>query len=117
MDTVQNFLELGLIAFGIVVGFFSIVVGLPVWLYHRREMARMRGLKLRQDGELQERVEALEERCDKLEERVTDAHTLLSDEQRAMDRKLAKLLPDDAAPSDGEQESRRREDERRRTIG
>jgi hypothetical protein len=117
MDTVQSFLEFGLIAFGIVVGFFSIVVGLPVWLYHRREMARMHGLRARQDGEMRARVEALEERCDKLEERVTTAHNLLSDEQRAMDRKLAKLLPDDGVATGDEPESRRREDDRRRTIG
>jgi hypothetical protein len=93
--------ELSLVAvfiLGAVVLFFFIVVGLPVFLYHRREVLRMSGLSNRQTMKLSDRVAALEKRCDTLEERIAEAHLLLADEQRQMDRKLSAILPDAPAP-------------------
>jgi hypothetical protein len=103
--------------------FFCIVVGLPVccifglpWLArirrenleHAREMARIKaGKEEGQNGselqQLRERCDALEKRCAKLEEQVTEAHALLVDEQRQLDKKLANILPGESQPqSSGE---------------
>ncbi|MGD0089104.1 MAG: hypothetical protein ABSE73_04230 [Planctomycetota bacterium] len=93
----------------LVIGSLLIVVGLPIFLYHRREVLRMRGFSDKHTVKLSDRVATLEQRCDKLEERVTEAHLLLADEQRQMDRKLSALLPDAPAPeSDPSPEAKRR---------
>ncbi|MCY3023626.1 MAG: hypothetical protein NTW87_31995 [Planctomycetota bacterium] len=106
-----------LVILGAIVLFFFVVVGLPVWLYHRREVLRMKGLARNETAAVSQRVTALESRCDTLEERVTEAHVLLADEQRQMDRRLAAMLPDDAVSPDGSQEeAKRRRGERKRTT-
>ena len=92
-----------------------IVVGLPVFLYHRREVLRMKGVSDKQTVKLSDRVATLEQRCDRLEEQVTQAHLLLADEQRQMDRKLSAILPDAPAPQpDPGPETKRRSGERKR---
>ena len=98
--------------------FVTIVVGLPVccifglpWLarirrenlQHAVEMAKIKAGKNEQsDSDLQqvrERCDSLEKRCTKLEEQLKDAHLLLADEQRALDKKLASIIPDEATES------------------
>jgi hypothetical protein len=46
------------------------------------------------DEKLLARIDALEKQCAKLQEQVTDAHALLADERRALDQKLAAMLPE-----------------------
>ena len=46
---------------------------------------------------LRERCDALEQRCTKLEAQLLDAHALLADEQRELDKKLASILPGESA--------------------
>ena len=102
--------------------FTFIVVGLPMvcifglpWLArirrenlaHAREMAQIKAGKDGQSGpelqQLRERCDALEKRCAKLEEQVTEAHSLLADEQRQLDKKLSNILPGESQPqSSGE---------------
>jgi hypothetical protein len=80
---------------------------LKTWFKHRERMAELRNPKSpatnpanNQDfDELRQRCDALEKRATKLEEQLKDAHLLLSDEQRALDRKLASIIPDEATES------------------
>jgi uncharacterized protein HemX len=73
------------------------------WLKHRREMVKMKleGQAQRQNGgeaaELRQRLEALEKKCTEMQEQITDAHMLLADERRALDKKLAESFPEVAA--------------------
>lgn len=88
---------LGLLGFaGVVALSLGIVVAFPVWLYHRREVLRMRGTNAKEVLKLRERLEVLERRCVKLEEQVTTAHLLIADEQRSLDKKLSTMMPDHA---------------------
>jgi len=88
---------LGLVGFaGIVALTLGILVAFPVWLYHRREVLRMRGTNAKEVLKLRERLEVIERRCAKLEEQVQTAHLLIADEQRSLDKKLSKIMPDDA---------------------
>ena len=73
--------------------FFLIVVGLPVYLGHRQKMAEIRAKQTADpNGELLARIAALEKKCEKLQEQVNEAHILIHDEQRELDRKLAASL-------------------------
>jgi hypothetical protein len=101
------------VVFGSVIVFLVIVIGLPTWFYHRREMMKMKGLARNDTAALGERVTALEKRCDKLEERITEAHVLLADEQRQMDRKLSAILPDSMPAGDGDAEAAKRDGKKR----
>jgi len=83
-----------------VFGFLIGIVGLKLWFRYRLEALRIKGGSEAETGQLERRVEALEKQCAKLQEQVLDAHALLADEQRQLDRKLTAMLPDapDAAP-------------------
>jgi outer membrane murein-binding lipoprotein Lpp len=47
--------------------------------------------------ELRTRLEELEKKCTAMQEQITDAHMLLADERRALDKKLAESFPEVAA--------------------
>jgi len=70
------------------------------WLKHRREMTKLKieGRQQKQSGseveEMRQRLEALEKKCVAMQEQITDAHMLLADERRALDKKLAESFPD-----------------------
>ncbi|HYG76286.1 MAG TPA: LapA family protein [Planctomycetota bacterium] len=83
----------------------ALLVAFPVWLYHRRETMRIRGTNEKDMKKLRERIEVLEKRCAKLDEQVASAHILLADEQRAMDKKLSKIIPESASMIPDEDES------------
>jgi hypothetical protein len=106
---------LGLLGFAVVVALsLGIVVAFPVWLYHRREVLRMRGTNAKEVLKLRERLEVLERRCVKLEEQVTTAHLLIADEQRSLDKKLSKIVPEGAHISSESEESSSRSKKRER---
>ena len=96
MGGLDNIFGLGLVGLGIVALTFGILVGFPVWLYHRREMLRMKGTNAKEVQKLRERIDVIEKRCAKLEEQVATAHLLIADEQRALDKKLSKIVPEHA---------------------
>jgi hypothetical protein len=95
-------LQLGLLGLAIVTLSSLIVVGLPVWLWHRREVMKLQGTNARETAKLKDRMDDLEKRCNKLQEQVTAAHLLLDDERRGMDKKLSQVYPEPAPPEDGE---------------
>jgi hypothetical protein len=107
MNIAEYLIQFGIAGLGVVAVFFIFVIGLPVYLYHRREVMRLKGTQAREVSKLTERIESLDKRCQKLEEQVTAAHLLLDDERRQMDRKLATMLPD--TPSEPESTSRRKD--------
>jgi hypothetical protein len=110
MDAV---LSLGVLGLAIVAVFFGIVVGVPTFLYHRREVLRIRGTNAKEIGKLRDRIDALDQRCEKLEEQVASAHILLADEQRQLDRKLSNLVGDSMIPPEkSEEQPRKSRDER-----
>ncbi len=83
------------IALASVVGtlvFFGVVVGLPVWLHHRRRMLELTGIQSEDVEELEAQIKGLEERCRKLEDQVLQLHTALADESRQLDLKLSEVL-------------------------
>ena len=114
MESISGSIIVAALIIGALLAFFFIVIGLPVWLYHRREVLKMKGTAKGETTSLSQRVAALEKRCEKLEEQVTQAHLLLADEQRQMDRKLAAMLPDADSPAEGG-EAGKRGGKRRRT--
>jgi hypothetical protein len=78
-----------------------IVIGLPTYFSHREKMARLRGKGREPEEKLLARIEALEKKCAQLQEQVNEAHILIHDEQRELDRKLAARLEEAGAiPSD-----------------
>ncbi len=68
------------------------------YLYHRRRMAELKGTHAQHVETLQERMERLEKKCAAMQEQITDAHMLLADEQRMLDKKLAESFPGIVAP-------------------
>ena len=68
------------------------------YLWHRRKMAEMRGTQTQQVGAISERIERLEKKCAAMQEQITDAHMLLTDERRELDKKLSKAFPDVMPP-------------------
>ena len=106
---------LGLVGLaGIVALTLGILVAFPVWLYHRREVLRMRGTNTKEVLKLRERLEVIERRCAKLEEQVQTAHLLIADEQRALDKKLSKIVPEGAHISNEAEDSSSRSKKRER---
>jgi hypothetical protein len=97
-------MQFGFLIVGVAASFLTIVVGLPVYLYHRRQMLKLKGNNARDVKNLHNRIDELEERCKKLEEQVTDAHCLIADEQRELDRKLERklsaIVPDPIDPGE-----------------
>ena len=79
---------------------FALISFPVIWYYlwHRRRMQEVRGSHLQQVTNLHERIDKLEKKCHALQEQVTDAHMLLSDERRELDKKLAKSFPDVMPP-------------------
>ncbi len=114
MPVLDNIFGLGLVGLGIVALTFGILVGFPVWLYHRREILRMRGTAAKDVQRLRERIEGLEKRCAKLEEQVASAHMLIADEQRQLDKKLSNLVPGGATIPDDVDDSAGRSKKRER---
>ena len=55
-------------------------------------MAKLNAQKVDPNPQLLARMDALEERCEKLQQQVNEAHMLIHDEQRELDRKLAARL-------------------------
>ena len=101
MPAWDNIFGLGLVGFALcaVLG-VGMLVALPVWLYHCREVLRMKGTNTKEVQKLRERLEVLEKRCVKLEEQVATAHMLIADEQRALDKKLSQIVPEGATIPD-----------------
>jgi uncharacterized protein YlxW (UPF0749 family) len=62
---------------------------------------KLEGQAQKQNGgesaELRQRLEALEKKCTEMQEQITDAHMLLADERRALDKKLAESFPEVSA--------------------
>ncbi|HLX60721.1 MAG TPA: hypothetical protein VKX17_05510 [Planctomycetota bacterium] len=76
-----------------ILGFFLIVVGLPVYVGYRLKLAEIRAKQTADpNADLLARIAALEKKCETLQEQVTEAHILIHDEQRELDRKLAARL-------------------------
>jgi hypothetical protein len=101
--------QFGLVILAIIVAFFGMVVGLPVYLHHRRTVLKMKGQSNRDIEALHKRIDHLEKECRKLQDQVTEAHVLLADERRELDKrledKLKNIVPDaaafpDASPTD-----------------
>jgi uncharacterized protein YlxW (UPF0749 family) len=65
---------------------------------HREKLAELQSKGSNLDSgrmnQLQQRVDALEKQCAKLQEQVLTAHEQLADERRALDNKLAAILPE-----------------------
>jgi hypothetical protein len=68
------------------------------YLYHRRRIAEIKGTHAQQLSALQERVERVESKCAAMQEQITDAHMLLVDERRVLDKKLAESFPEILPP-------------------
>lgn len=71
-----------------------ITVALLIWLRFRHAALKLRASEGGDVEKLTRRVEILEKQCAELREQVLQAHTLLADEQRTLDRKLSAVLPD-----------------------
>jgi hypothetical protein len=72
------------------------------WLDYRYKASVTPAAKDGKVESLTQRVEALEKQCAKLQEQMLDAHTLLADEQRQLDHKLAAILPEPSStPPEG----------------
>jgi predicted nuclease with TOPRIM domain len=90
----------------IIAGLSTLGAAASSWLHHRREMAKLKieGKKQKQSGaesdELRQRLEALEKKCAAMQEQITDAHMLLADERRELDKRLAQALPDHGGTND-----------------
>lgn len=98
----QLVLQLGLAGLSVVTLCSIIVIGLPVFLWHRREVMKLKGTNARETASLKERMDDLEKRCNKLQEQVTAAHLLLDDERRGIDKKLAQIYPEPGDTGGGE---------------
>jgi hypothetical protein len=70
------------------VALLLVVVGLPLYFDHRQKMAKLRTQNAAPDTQLLARVEALEKKCEMLQQQVNEAHMLIHDETRELDRKL-----------------------------
>lgn len=103
----QLVLQLGLAGLAVVALSSLVVVGLPVWLWHRREVLKLKGTHSRDVVKLKERMDELDKRCNKLQEQVTAAHLMLDDERREMDKRLAQICPEPPAAEDDEKSQRR----------
>lgn len=79
----------------ITIGFFGSMTVL-MWMYFRYEALKLKSKSGGAEVEAQKRIEALEAKCEKLQEQVTEAHALLVDERRQLDRKLAAMIPPDS---------------------
>lgn len=108
MDANMAAITIPAIAMAMVVAVIFITKGLPLVLAHQREWAQTRRGANSGTDELRDRVAALGQRCTKLEEQITEAHVLLADEQRQMDKKLAAILPDAPSPEYGNPETKDR---------
>ncbi|MCK6472943.1 MAG: hypothetical protein L6R28_14465 [Planctomycetes bacterium] len=82
------------------IAFFTIVVGLPVYLHHRRLMAKMQGVEEDRISALKNEVAELRKRCETLERDILVLHEEMADETRVLDRKLSSILPGDEAESE-----------------
>ena len=86
---------------GVGVALACALVALPFvfsYLYHRRRIAEIKGTHAQQVAALQERIDRVESKCAAMQEQITDAHMLLVDERRTLDKKLAQAFPDILPP-------------------
>ena len=106
-----------LVISAVVVLFAGALISFPFicfYFWHRRRVLELKGTHAQQVSALQDRMENLELKCHKLQQQVTDAHMLLSDERRELDKKLAESFPDimppiPDEPAPGKSRSRKRE--------
>ena len=87
--------------FGGLVALACALLALPFvlsYLYHRRRMSEIKGTHAQHVETLQERMERLEKKITAMQEQITDAHMLLADERRELDKKLAETFPEIIAP-------------------
>jgi hypothetical protein len=102
-------------------GFLGLIcLGGAIWFYklaqsQQKHRFDMRQLEIQREtggggnsAQLQARCEALEKRCAALEEQMKTAHLLLADEQRALDQKLANILPQETPEKRDDGPSRQR---------
>lgn len=90
---------IAIIAAAVILG--CAILGLPaIWIYfwHRQNIAKIKGTQAQHMGALQDRLERLEKKCAEMQERITDAHMLIADEQRQLDKKLSESFPDIITP-------------------
>lgn len=100
MDWLTGLLSVG---GGITLAFIAIaaiVIGLPVYLHHRRRMAQLSGLSDEKVAALRSEIAELRKRCETLERDILVLHEEMADETRVLDRKLSSILPGDE--TDGE---------------
>lgn len=95
MDWLTGLLSVG---GGITLAFIAItaiVIGLPVFLHHRRRMAQLSGFSDEKVAALRSEIETLRKRCETLESDILVIHEQMADETRVLDRKLNSILPGD----------------------
>jgi hypothetical protein len=120
LGTSTSIVALAAIAVAIVLACAIIAVPFVMYyLWHRRKMVEMRGTHSQHVETLNERINRLEKKCAALQEQVTDAHMLLSDERRELDKKLSKAFPEvmppmPAIPEEPERKARSARKERTR---
>jgi hypothetical protein len=95
----NGFVGLGLVGVAFIITFFMCAIVWPYYMYHRRRVMEIKGTHSRQVTTLEERVEKLEKKCAALQEQITDAHMLLADERRLLDKKLSETFPEIIAPA------------------
>jgi uncharacterized membrane protein YhiD involved in acid resistance len=95
---------------GVVACFFS-------WIYlsYRKHVLKTHGTHGQEVQALHERIDRLEKKCATMEEKITDAHLLLNDETRELDKKLSKAFPTDMPPVTEEPPAKARTTRRERT--
>jgi len=100
MDWLLNgFVGLGLVGVAFILTFFLCAIVWPYYMYHRRRVMEIKGTHAKQVLTLEERVEKLEKRCAAMQDQITDAHVLLADERRLLDKKLSETFPEIIAPA------------------
>jgi hypothetical protein len=98
MDLLSGFFGLGLVGVAMVLTFFLCIFVWSTFLLYRRRAIEVRGSHAKQVSTLEERVEKLEKKCIAMQEQITDAHMLLADERRLLDKKLSETFPEIAPP-------------------
>lgn len=95
IEAIKTLASNGVIAVAVLA---TIVVGLPVFLHHRRQVLKMKLAKKEEFGALHAKLEKIENRCEKLQEQIVDIHHQLADERRQLDCKLSAMLPEAPRP-------------------
>jgi hypothetical protein len=115
MDLLSGFFGLGLVGVAMVLTFFLCIFIWSTFLLYRKRAIEVRGSHAKQVASLEERVEKLEKKCVAMQEQITDAHMLLADERRLLDKKLSESFPEIIPPIAESTEQAKRSAKRERT--